>query len=481
MNRRLGKEFRCIMPAAIGALVIPIGIQVCLGHTHFFRNDGIPIFAMFVAFVAASSFGSEWSNSTFTFLLTQPISRTGLWNYKSAVLSATIVSISIAFALSTASPERDWPLLLLPVLCALGLTPWLSLLFRDGLVGAAATLAIEWVILALGFQMFRWRTLTLDERNLGLSGARLASVIAAASLVSLAGWFAGRRALQNWQSVPSRRWADWLSQFEWRGASSSNYLARRGPTMTLLFKELHLQLPNLLLMVFFCLPFVLLIASNTLANDYLIGWFKFYSFVFPTTVAAVAIAREGQLGVLDGQLTLPVSAGRQWTIKIIVCFAICLLGGIFLPWALVCLRTVFHPAANHHWFKVFDYTTEVVNFAALTLLCSAISRGTLRAVILGLSVSFVSLIYFSVIYNLMDENQLVENLWSLIYRSNRLVVNQYTLSAVALVAVVTIIRPAFECFRNPRKAVNIPYLVLRTTVLLTIFRLSLLFVPAAMT
>lgn len=251
--------------------------------------------------------------------------------------------------------------------------------------------------------------------------------------------------------------------------------------MTLLFKEMHLQLPNLLLMVFFCVPFVLLIASNTFANDYLIGWFKFYSFVFPTTVGAVAIAREGQLGVLDGQLTLPVSAAHQWTIKIIVCFAICLLGGIFLPWALVCLRTVFHPAAYHHWFKLFDYTTEVVVFAALTLLCSAVSRGTFRAVILGLSVSFVSLIYFSVIYNLMDENQLIDKLWSLIDRSNRLVVNQYTLSAVAVFAVVMILRPAFECFRNPRKVINIPYLALRTTVLLTVFRLSLLFVPAAMT
>jgi hypothetical protein len=478
MNRRLGKEIRCIMPAAMGALVIPMGIQLCLGHTHFFRNDGIPIFALFIAFVAASSFGSEWSNGTFTLLLTQPISRTGLWNYKLAVLSVTIISISIAFALSIASPEHDWPLLLLPVLCALGLTPWLTLLFRDGLVGAAVTLAIEWGILALGFQMFRWRVLALDERH--LSGARLAAVIAAASLLSLTGWFAGRHALQNWQSVPSRRWADWLSQFQWRGASSSNYLSRRGPTVTLLFKELHLQLPNLLLMVFFCVPFVLLIASNTLANDYLIGWFKFYSFVVPTTVGAVAIAREGQLGVLDSQLTLPVSAARQWTIKIIVCFAICLLGGIFLPWALLCLRTVFHPAVNHHWLKVFDYTTEVAIFAALTLLCSAVSRGTLRAVILGLSVSFVSLIYFSVIYNLMDENELVDKLWSLIYRSNRLVVNQYTLSAVAVFAVVLILRPAFGCFRNPRKAVNIPYLALRTTVLLTVFRLALLFVPAAM-
>src|SRR3954447_23798630 len=183
MNRRLGKEIRCILPAAMGALVIPMGIQVCLGHTHFFRNDGIPIFAMFIAFVAASSFGSEWSNGTFTFLLTQPIGRTGLWNYKLAVLGVAIISISIAFALSTASPERDWPLLLLPVLCALGLTPWLTLLFRDGLVGAAVTLAIEWGILALGFQMFRWRVLALDERH--LSGARLAAVISAASLVSL--------------------------------------------------------------------------------------------------------------------------------------------------------------------------------------------------------------------------------------------------------------------------------------------------------
>jgi ABC-type transport system involved in multi-copper enzyme maturation permease subunit len=90
LNPQLRKEIRGLLPAALAALTIPIGIQLCLGHTHHVANDGIPIFALFVAFLAASSFGPEVSQGTLTSLLVQPLSRVNLWNYKLAVLAVGV-------------------------------------------------------------------------------------------------------------------------------------------------------------------------------------------------------------------------------------------------------------------------------------------------------------------------------------------------------------------------------------------------------
>jgi hypothetical protein len=412
-----------------------------------------------------------------TSLLVQPLRRVNLWNYKLAVLAVGVIVVSVPFALSTAHPGHDWLLLILPMLCAVGLTPWLTLLFRDGIVATAVTLATEAAILMFGFQMFRWRTLTLDERQLSVN--RKTAIITAAALLAAAGYFAGRRLIQNWQTSRSQRWADWLLSFRPRTTSVSRLPSAGSATQSLVLKEIRLQKLNLILIAFFCTPFALILCRPDLAGDELSGWFTFYSFVLPVSVGAVSISGERQLGVLEGQLLLPVSSGRQWTIKMSVCFGICLLGGIFLPWMLLWLRTALSPAVGHHWFKVFNYLTELLVFAVLAILCSAVIRGTLRALILGLVASFASLVYFGWVENEVIGNRLVEKLASHISHANPFLVNQYVMSAVALLCATLILRPAFKLFRHPSATISIPLLVLETTILLTICRLSLLFIPVA--
>ena len=477
MNTQLRKEIRGLTPAALAALVIPIGIQLCLGHTHHVANDGIPIFALFVALLAASSFGPEVSQGTLTSLLVQPLRRVNLWNYKLAVLAVGVILVSVPFALSTARPGHDWLLLILPTLCAVGLTPWLTLLFRDGIVATAVTLGTEATVLLLGFQMFRWRILTPDERQLSVE--RQTAIIVATALLATAGWFAGRRVIQNWQASPSRRWTDWLLPFRPRTTSVSRLPSAGGPTLSLVLKELRLQKHNLILVAFFCVPFALILCRPDLRGDALKGWFTFFSFVLPVSVGAVSISGERQLGVLDGQLLLPVSLARQWAIKMSICFGICLLGGICLPWLLIYFRTTLSPAANHDWFKVFDFLTEAVLFLVLSILCSAATRGTLRALILGLVASFASLIYYGWLLHDFIGTRLVEDIAFHIDHANPFLVNCYVLSAVSLLSVALILRPAFKLFRYPSTSISIPWLVLQTTVLLTIFRLSLFFIPAA--
>src|SRR4029077_895731 len=122
------------------------------------------------------------------------------------------------------------------------------------------------------------------------------------------------------------------------------------------------------------------------------------------------------------------------------CFTICVVGSIVLPWALLCLRTALHPAFDHHWFKVFDFLIEVLIFAALTIACSTVAGGTLRAVIVGLSVSFISLIYYSWIVNDVGQTRLVGNLAYYVSNANAYLVNRSMLAVIALLATALILR-----------------------------------------
>jgi hypothetical protein len=436
-------------------------------------NDGLPFFALFTVLLAASSFGSEWTCGTLPLLLAQPVRRADLWLYKSAVLAVLLAVITVAFTLCTFHPTHQFPLLILAALAAFGITPWLTLLFRDGLIATAVTLLVEWVILGLAMQMFRWRVLVPEERL--LSGTRYTAAAIAVVLCSATGWVAGYRSLQHWQAVPRRRgFGGWT-----RSPSASGRYIPRSAFASLLFKELRLQRFSLVLMGCFGVTFALVLCGYIHANDPLQSLNKFYSFVFPVCVGAVTISRERQLGLLEGQLALPVSALRQWTMKMAVCFAVSLFGGIVVPWVLLRLHSASHPGVNHHWFRVFEYSTEVLIFTALAALVSSVARGHLGAVILGLGASLVSLIYYGWLIAGLRATGLGHELAGRIGRANPLFVNSYTLCAIALLGLVLIVRPTLHRMRYPNDAMSTASLVLRTTILLTVVRLAFAFMPAA--
>ena len=170
MNRQIRKEVRGLLPAVLAALVVPLAAQVFLGPVHFRANDSIPIFAVLAAFAGASSFGGECGDGTLGMLLAQPIGRGKLWVMKTGVLAVMMSVVIVVYGMSISGDGRDWPLVLVTAVCAVGVTPWLTLKFGDGLIAAAVTLVVEWVIVVLAFQAFRWRPLVAEERV--LSGAR---------------------------------------------------------------------------------------------------------------------------------------------------------------------------------------------------------------------------------------------------------------------------------------------------------------------
>jgi hypothetical protein len=473
VNGQLCKELRCTLPAAIAAFGIPAGVQLCLGRTHYTSNDGIPLFALCTALLGASPFGSEYAHGTLPFLLAQPVRRTSIWIQKTAILASLLAGVTALFILCTYQPARQMPLLLLPPIAALGLTPWLTLVFRDGLIGAALTVMFEWVVLLLAMQLFRWRLLLPSERE--FSGSRYAAAAIAVCLCSAAGWVAGRWTLQHWQAVPRRRGFGWHIRFSMTSAARQRTI--RSPYVSLFLKELHLHRINLVLMACFAAIFGPVLWHYDQANDFLQGLNKFYSFIFPVSVGAVTIARERQLAVLETQALLPLSVFRQWSIKTFTCFALSLCGGIFVPWALLKLHAASHAGIHHDWFKVFDYTTETLIAAALALLASSVTRGTLGAVILALGLSFASLIYCGAIIAVLHGSEIGHDLVQLVGHASPLALNAYPLSAIAFAGPVLIVRPTISRLRYPTGATNLKFLALQTLILITLVRLAFLFLP----
>src|SRR5207342_1168255 len=106
------------------------------------------------AALGALSIGHEYTNRTLPMLLAQPASRARILVVKLAVLAVLLVTLSaVAWRAALLPPGADAPMVLsLSVLCALSVTPWLTMLFRNPLAGAVFTMPVPgwiWVIASL--------------------------------------------------------------------------------------------------------------------------------------------------------------------------------------------------------------------------------------------------------------------------------------------------------------------------------------------
>ena len=261
------------------------------------------------------------------------------------------------------------------------------------------------------------------------------------------------------------------------GRSDERGQGRRGAWGALSGKELRLHGLNLVLAAGFCLPFVVFVFYSGGHQDALHGWFKFYSFVFPVAVGAVAVAAERQWGVLEGQLAQPISARRQWVIKVGLCVGLTLVAGILVPWMLLCLRGLVQAGAEHRWFKVINYSSDELIFLVLTIFGSSLVRGTMRAVILGLALSFASVVYVEWIIWFLGKSGLGGLIYSTIDGQLLRGVYPYVLAGVALGAVIFILWMAFERFRRSAEEIQLGRLAVRMGVAVGILRLAMLFLP----
>ena len=338
MSALVKKEIRLLLPSWIAAVLLALP-PICTRS-----DDGIPVFLLFMglAMMALTSIGRETSLNTFSSLFAQPAERTKIWKTKLSVLTIAFSTVFAAWHLaiifsfkdyggSEADPEASeavliagslalvsaftgglWATLLLRQIAG---AFWLTLLMPAVLAGFTAAflaenysnntvIAILCIVLGIysvgGFLFARWLFFRAQD----------------------VGWTGGIIDLPNWNFFTAN--------------AAANSARKRKPIFALLKKEFQLQQISLLAaagLLVLHIGAIVLRAHHKFprnsAGEILTSIFWMLWLILPVVIGAMAVADERRLGVMEGQLCLPVSRRVQFVIKGFLTLVLgTLLGGV---------------------------------------------------------------------------------------------------------------------------------------------------------
>lgn len=411
MNPLVKKEIRLLLPSWSAAMLLAL-VQA-ISRPYNFYIASLVFFGL--AIMALTTFGREASLNTFSALLAQPAERLRIWQTKISILAvayltvfaAWLVAFVIAIITSTVDVSNTQsPYNLFITVCLIATATftgglWTTLLLRQ-LAGAF------------------WLTLLVPAVLSGFAGVFLVEsessslVIAVLSVVfavySVAGFLFARWLFFRAQDVG---WSGGvISLPEWKlFARSENAVStrHRKPVFALLKKEFQLQQISLFgatgILVLH-LGVIFLRKYHHFAKDSAgealtaIVWILWL--VLAPVIGSMAVAEERRLGVMEGQLCLPVSRRLQFVTKGMVALGLgVFLGGVmpvlleFLATSLGAQNPMFSKPADNSEMDFFWWSFWVVMAESwLTLLgfyASTLSRSFLQAVGFGIATFFISL------------------------------------------------------------------------------------------
>lgn len=349
---RLWKEARALLPmwAAVAVwIAAPFLLSV---------NDPLPYaftgFLFGCAVLGPVSVGHEFTHRTMDMLLAQPVPRRQLWREKLAVLGAALLGLSLLLILtiqlnSTTGLEEvirraaeDDPLrvalfVAVPVIVPLmGFCsgPPFALFARNSLGGAALVFVVPCFLMVAGIILTKGLTdfAPAVEERLLLSYALLVGAVYSGVM-----FLDGCRRFERFEDVnllgqelaPPRQLSALFS------CLTRHTVPGRHPTANLLRKELRLQQPAFLVAAFLVALWLTFIfvwkVHPPVGAEILIVPSILLALGIPVTVGIVSTAEERNLGVHEWHLMLPVSARRQWCVKVIVALGVNMVLGILLP------------------------------------------------------------------------------------------------------------------------------------------------------
>lgn len=375
MNARLRKEFLQLRPAWIAALVlalIPISWMPGFGGE---AADKIVLYVLGLAFLGVASFGREFVHGTFHLLLIQPCKRSEIWREKLLALGVATISVWLVYWISNTyfAGFSGWggAFGLAAAVAVVGTGLWTSLLFRQTVPAFCFTLllpslfvpiAAPWMDVALP----TWKILLALGTIFAYGGATLA----------FGAWTFGR--------AQDRQSENWMLMLPAGKESGRTTLRRRGPTLSLLLKELRLQQVNIVcgLITFVLLGLLVIIFEATGRSKALAGTETAVAVavtLFPLLVGAVAIAEERKLGTEAGQFGLPVSRRRQFFVKAIVFLGCAWILGAALP-----VAAIFFDSVG----KLVFFSFYALFIGSVALYASSLSKTT-PAALLGAVIALV--------------------------------------------------------------------------------------------
>jgi len=405
MNALVKKEIRLLLPSWIVAMLLALVQVQVVTRPYDFYVACLLFFGLTI--MALTTIGRESSLNTFSLLLAQPAERLRIWQTKLSVLAVAFLIVfgvwlaAFGIALKNSNVDasnREDSYNLFITICLIvtatftgGL--WTTLLIRQ-LAGAF------------------WLTLLVPATLFGFSGAFLApnqsnNLLIAVLCVVFAIYSVGGFLFARWLFFRAQDvgWSGGvISLPEWKffKARSENAVSSRNrkPIFALVKKEFQLQQASLMGAVGLLALHIGVIVlrkyhhfAKDSAGELLTAIFWMLWLVMAPVIGSMAVAEERRLGVMEGQLCLPVSRRVQFAIKgFLTLFLGILLGGV-MPMLLE--GTAFRFGAYNRmftpemglWFPfgivVFSAWLVLVSFFASTL-----ARSFLQAVGLAIATFF---------------------------------------------------------------------------------------------
>jgi len=410
MNALIKKEIRLLLPSWIVAVLLAM-VQA-ITRPYDFYVASLLFFGLTI--MALTTIGRESSLNTFSSMLAQPAERLRIWQTKISVLAVAflivfavwLVAFGIAWWNSTVdvSDEKNSYNLFITI-CLIATATftgglWTTLLLRQ-LAGAF------WLTLLVPAVLSGFSAVFLaDSQSSSLVIAVLSVVIAA---YSVSGFLLARRLFFRAQDVG---WSGGnIVLPEWKifeRSENAVSLRNRKPIFALVKKEFQLQQISLVGAAGLLVLHVGIIALRKYhhfpkdsAGEVLTAIFWMVWLVLAPVIGSMAVAEERRLGVMEGQLCLPVSRRVQFAIKAVLTLCLGIFLGGFMPMLLECMATglgapnpMFANPANNSGLDFLWLSFFVVSAASwLTLLgffASTLSRSFLQAVGFGIATFFIS-------------------------------------------------------------------------------------------
>jgi ABC-type transport system involved in multi-copper enzyme maturation permease subunit len=390
MNPLVKKEIRLLLPSFLISLLLALSIWLL---PEDLDSKSVSVLArslivfpflfcpVMLVMMILGSFGREFSSGTFSMLLAQPVPRARIWWTKTLPLAVMVVLVWFVWCISgilhfnpangSSTDMRDTEIasgLFVLAMYSGGL--WSVLLLRQMAAGFWFAVLTPTALLMTIINLLDKQPDKVEERVL----------IAAFIVYGIAGFLFARWLFFRAQDVA---WtggtivmpeAHGLARFK---ISSGEYRIWR-PRMALFIKEFQLHQSQFLIVGILVLLHLGIIATRKFGHfppnsslEFALEQFWWLWLVMPVLVGCAAVAEERNLGVMEGQLCLPVSRRAQFAIKFIptMIFGV-LLGGV-MPILLETLAT--HLGAPGEFFKPEGHAYDVFGSSIVLLQISIVA------------------------------------------------------------------------------------------------------------
>jgi hypothetical protein len=410
MNALVKKEIRLLLPSWIVAMLLAL-VQA-ITRPYDFYIACLLFFGLTI--MALTTIGRETSLNTFSLLLAQPAERMRIWQTKLSVLAVAfltvlgvwLVAFGVAFIHSNVdASDQASSYNLFITICLIATATftgglWTTLLVRQVAGAFWLTLLVPGVLSGFSTVFF-----VQSQSN----NAVIAVLCVVIAIYSVGGFLFARWLFFRAQDVGWSGGVISLPEWKFFAARSENAVSTRNrkPIFALLKKELQLQQVSLMgaagLLVLHIGVIVLRKYHHfpkDSAGEVLTAIFWMLWLVIPPVIGSMAVAEERRLGVMEGQLCLPVSRRVQFAIKGFLTLLLGILLGGVMPMLLEDLAAGLgaqNPALkleSNSGFDFFWLYFSVVAVAAwlvlLSFFASTLARSFLQAVGLGIATFFIS-------------------------------------------------------------------------------------------